>query len=365
MNTSYRKHAEIAGAGFAGLTAAISLKQRGWSVTVHESNKQLREIGAGLFMWENGLKALAQIGLAQSVLQKSFKAISSDVSVDGVLQSSHATNTPDTHPMLTLTRGSLYEAILKGAMDAGVEIRTDSKVAGADQEGIWLADGSLRPADLIVAADGVASAVRDSLPVTKTRKKFNYGITRLLTSRRGLEGRQGDRVVDHWRLGTFARRILYAPCSASIAYLAMMSVLDDGKGIAIPVNHDVWAKDFPALRYLIEDRQTDGRFNTYESTHVEQWAHGRIVLVGDAAHGMPPTLAQGAGCAIMNAVAIADCLEDFDDVADGLAQWEARQRPFTESIQSKAEALAGMGVQRSKLTKAELTEAARQPAAAS
>ena len=53
-----RRHAEIAGAGFAGLTAAIALTARGWSVRLHEASPELRALGAGIFIWENGLRVL-------------------------------------------------------------------------------------------------------------------------------------------------------------------------------------------------------------------------------------------------------------------------------------------------------------------
>ena len=52
-----QRHAEIVGAGFAGLTAACALAQRGWSVRVHERSDQLRTTGAGIYIYENGLRA--------------------------------------------------------------------------------------------------------------------------------------------------------------------------------------------------------------------------------------------------------------------------------------------------------------------
>ena len=55
-------HVEIAGAGLAGLTAAAAFAQAGWSVRVHERGDELREIGAGIFLWENSLKVLEAIG---------------------------------------------------------------------------------------------------------------------------------------------------------------------------------------------------------------------------------------------------------------------------------------------------------------
>ena len=60
-------HVEIAGGGIGGLTAATAFAQRGHSVTVHERNPELREIGAGLFVWENALRALEAIGAYDEV----------------------------------------------------------------------------------------------------------------------------------------------------------------------------------------------------------------------------------------------------------------------------------------------------------
>jgi 2-polyprenyl-6-methoxyphenol hydroxylase-like FAD-dependent oxidoreductase len=65
-----QRHAEIAGGGLAGLTVATALAQRGWSVRVHERGRELREIGAGIFMWENAVRVLEQIGAADQALAR-------------------------------------------------------------------------------------------------------------------------------------------------------------------------------------------------------------------------------------------------------------------------------------------------------
>ena len=67
-------HAEIAGAGFAGLAAAIALRQRGWSVRVHEKEAELRAFGAGIFVWENGLRVLHAIGAYDDVVRGAHQA---------------------------------------------------------------------------------------------------------------------------------------------------------------------------------------------------------------------------------------------------------------------------------------------------
>jgi 2-polyprenyl-6-methoxyphenol hydroxylase-like FAD-dependent oxidoreductase len=59
---SRRRHAEIAGAGVAWLTLAAALAQCGWSGRVHERASQLRDLGVGTSIWENGHKALETVG---------------------------------------------------------------------------------------------------------------------------------------------------------------------------------------------------------------------------------------------------------------------------------------------------------------
>src|SRR5690242_6136937 len=64
-------HAEIAGAGFAGLTAAVALRQRGWSVRLHEKGPELRAFGAGIYLWHNGLRVLEGLDVLEDVLNGS------------------------------------------------------------------------------------------------------------------------------------------------------------------------------------------------------------------------------------------------------------------------------------------------------
>src|SRR3569832_822047 len=64
-----QRHAEIVGAGFAGLTAACALAQRGWNVQVHERADRLRTTGAGIYIYENGLRVLEAVGAYTAAVQ--------------------------------------------------------------------------------------------------------------------------------------------------------------------------------------------------------------------------------------------------------------------------------------------------------
>ena len=157
-------HAEIAGAGFAGLTAAIALRQRGWSVRVHEKEPHLRAFGAGIFIWENGLRVLHALGAYEDVLRDAHQAPAYETRRDGVCIAFEQINGGNRYRLLTMTRHHLYAAILASAQREGVELCTQSEAVGAQPEGILkLADGRSLHADLVIAADGVRSEVRDSV----------------------------------------------------------------------------------------------------------------------------------------------------------------------------------------------------------
>src|SRR5882762_8818350 len=64
-----KRHAEIVGAGFSGLTAACALAQRGWSVRIHERADRLRTTGAGIYIYENGLRVLEAVGAYDAAIK--------------------------------------------------------------------------------------------------------------------------------------------------------------------------------------------------------------------------------------------------------------------------------------------------------
>ena len=166
-------HAEIAGAGFAGLTAAIALHRCGWTVRVHEKDAELRAFGAGIFIWENGLRVLHAIGAYEDVVRGAHRAPAYE-----------KVNGDHRDRLLTMTRQHLYAGILASAHREGIEILTNSEVVGALPEGVLqLADGRRLSADLVIAADGVRSPVRDSLGLACTRQKYQDGIIRVLVPR--------------------------------------------------------------------------------------------------------------------------------------------------------------------------------------
>src|ERR1700733_11994657 len=148
-----KRFAEIVGAGFAGLTAACALVQRGWSVRVHERADRLRTAGAGIYIYENGLRVLEAVGAYDAAVKGAPFAHTREVR-DGRDRLISVHRWAGSR-VFSVVRQNVINALAARARSAGVEIMTESAATGATPDGeLMLADGRSIKADLIVAADG-------------------------------------------------------------------------------------------------------------------------------------------------------------------------------------------------------------------
>src|SRR5271156_1551405 len=124
-----KRHAEIAGGGFAGLTAACALAQRGWSVRVHERSDRLRTTGAGIYIYENGLRVLEAVGAYEAAVKGAPFAHTREVrDGDDRLISEHRWAGSR---VFSVVRQNVINALAAVARGAGVEIVTSSEASGA------------------------------------------------------------------------------------------------------------------------------------------------------------------------------------------------------------------------------------------
>lgn len=328
------RHAEIAGAGIAGLTLASALAQRGWSVRVHETNDELREIGAGIFLWENALRVLERIGAFPDIAENAHRVSLLEVWDDELSLVQRQEFTPgDPVRMYTARRQDVYASILKSAEASGVDVLTNSPVSGATPAGeLLLENGRALKADLVVGADGGRSTVRESLGLTKRNERLTGGTVRLLIQRTQEERDDPSRqvVLEYWKR---ERRFLYVPVAADEIYLALGTVAADSRGRAVPVDKAAWMEAFPHMAFAIERIEDQGRWDQFRDVRVRDWFRGRAALIGDAAHAQPPHLAQGAALSMCNALALAEILDRSTTVEGALSAWQARQKPLTDHTQ--------------------------------
>jgi 2-polyprenyl-6-methoxyphenol hydroxylase-like FAD-dependent oxidoreductase len=320
--------AEIVGGGFAGLAAACALAQRGWRVRLHERADELRTAGAGINVYENGLRVLEALGALEDTVHEGARAKSRETrDQDDRLLAVHHWNVR----VYGVLRQRMIDSLAAAARRAGAEIvtRSEGKSASADG-GLTLASGEKVRADLIVAADGVNSRIRDALGLVEVRRYLRDGCIRVLIPSRSREEGLDTRTIEYW---SGHRRLLYNPCNTEQLYLALSMPHDDEAGRSLPVDKALWTQSFPHLRELIARIGPDGRYDRFEYIRLKRWSAGRIAVIGDAAHALPPNIGQGAGCAMMNALSLAVYLDRFPQIEKALEAWEGAERPLTDHSQ--------------------------------
>jgi len=329
---SAQRRVEIAGAGFAGLTAACALAQRGWQVRVHERAERLRTTGAGIYVYENGLRVLEAVGAYAAAVEGAPIAHTREVR-------DHHDRIISVHRwqgsrVFSIVRQRIINSLGEVARRAGVEIIFNSEVIGADPSGELLLSGGQRlKADLVIGADGTNSRVRDALRLIAKRKRLVDGATRLLIDKTPDERaatEHGATTVEYW---SGSRRVLYTPCSENDIYIALTMLNSDAAATAVPIDKALWKRSFPHIEPLIDRIGTEGRYDPFELIKLRRWSAGKVAVIGDAAHALPPNIGQGGGCAMMNALALAVHLDQHKAVEDALAAWEAAERPLTDHTQ--------------------------------
>ena len=318
------------GGGFAGLAAACALARRGWRVRVHERAEKLRTAGAGINLYENGLRVLAALGALEDAVRDGARArVRETRDQNDRLLSTHPWGEARVYGVL---RQRLVDALAAAARRAGAEIVTDSEGCSATSAGtLVLSDGKAIEADLVVAADGVNSRIRDSLGLLARRRFLPDGCVRVLMPKADPREGTDGRTIEYW---SGNRRLLYNPCSTTHLYLALTMPDADEPARALPLRQDLWQASFPRLAPLIARiAGGEARYDRFEYIRLERWSSGRVAVIGDAAHAIPPNIGQGAGCAMMNALSLAVFLDRFERIEEGLQAWERAERPLTNHTQ--------------------------------
>ena len=335
-----RPHAEIAGAGLAGLATAAALAQAGWSVRVHEKGEELREIGAGIYLFANALRALQAIGAYDDLAQRSEMILNTELR-DHRNHLVFDDGPTDGRLMIALRR-NLHNVLAEAALGAGAEIVTGSQVLSATADGrLQLEDGWSDRADLVVGTDGVYSRVRDSLGLAKSIIALRDGCGRHLIPR--VPDDPVNRTIETWSAG---RRLGVAPASREFVYIFLCCPEADTEWRRQqPFTPDAWLRSHPWYRSQIEriPRNPEGRWLNFWDVNCHAWSRGNVALLGDSAHAMSPNLGQGACVALANAVALAEAVKGGKDIPQALQAWERRQRPITERAQRYSEYYGAIG----------------------
>ncbi len=329
--------AEIVGGGFGGLVAAVALAERGWSVRLRERRGAIDAEGYGIAVQPNMMLIFRALGIADEVLAGGARIDRRD-SLDGsgkVVLTRRTERSP-----YRIDRRHIVRLLARRAVEAGAEVCLSSPVAAVAPDGtVTPKNGRPARANLVVLADGAGSALRAPLGLLRRRIWQRDGAVRVTVPRTPAEIAEdavsGTVMIEAW---SDNRRVLYCPVSRTSHYVLLGSLVDDEAGRATPIDVEVWSRSFPGLggflaRVAAHADWEEARWAQFQTVRLKRWWTGRVAVLGDAAHAMPPYLAQGAGHAMMNALGLAVALRREPDLTAAFRAWERRERPLTEHTQ--------------------------------
>lgn len=335
------REAVVVGAGLGGVTAASALAQAGWRVTVVERAPELTEVGAGISLWPPAMRVLDDLGAG--------RAIRGEASVSG----SAGVRRPDGRWLAKVDpagfaapslvhRARLHEAIRNTFPDT-VEITTGVVVTGATPAGeVMTRSGETFSGDLVVAADGLRSLVRRSLEPEAARPRYAGCTAYRGIAPSGIVSTGGET----WGRG---QRFGYVRMIDGRAYWYATVNVAEGASSAATAHRDVvrlfrgWHDPIPAL---LEQTPADEVLvnDLYDLTlPLPSFAHGRVALLGDAAHAMTPNLGQGACAAIVDAATLARTLADERDIDTALRAYDAERRRPTATLVRRSRLIGSLG----------------------
>lgn len=338
----------VLGAGMGGLATAGMLHRMGADVKVYEQAPAFGRVGAGIQMSPNAVRVLRLLGLEDRIRRVAFQPQfwrnrrwdSGELQFEFEL--GEKAETQYGAPYLLMHRADLHEALLSAVPQNLVA--HSKKLTGVDQSNglitLEFEDGSKAEADILVAADGINSRVRQIFfPEQKPRFTGRVAYRTVFPA-----ALLGDLVLDdNTKWWGEDRHIVIYYVNADRSEVYFTTSVPDAE----------WTKEsWSATGDLGELRAAFTGFHDHvtrvlaacpqvhkwaiaDRDPMPQWSNGRILLLGDSCHPMTPYMAQGAAQAMEDAVVLARCLEacGFEDIERAFAMHQATRHARTSKIQ--------------------------------
>ena len=341
----------IAGAGISGLTLAALLRRTGHEVELAEKAEVFGETGAGVQIGPNGTRVLEAAGLAEALRRIGTmpQCLVNRRWQDGrallVRPMGAAALQRYGHPFCGFYRPDLIDVLAAAAGDVRVRFGSPAVAAHNTKSGavLELADGDAIEADVVVGADGIHSAVRDSL-FGRTPSRFSEVVAyRALVPRERVPHLPDE--AANW-LGPGAHLLTYFVGERQ-RYLNVACFLRDASWDRQGWNElgslarlrEYFADWSPALNATLDCIEAPVyRWALHDRLPLPQWGTGRVTLVGDAAHAMVPFLGQGACQGLESAAVLCRLLSGVaaEDAPAALCRYARTRLPRVTAVQQRS-----------------------------
>lgn len=352
----------IVGAGIGGLTTALMLHARGVDCEIFEAAPEVKELGVGINVLPHAIKELAEIGLLpalDAIGIRTHELIYSTRSGQEIWREPRGVDAGFDVPQFSIHRGHLQKMLFNTVLErlGSDAIRTAQPCIGYSQSESGASvqftdDARVKSAsgDIVIAADGIHSAIRRQMFPNEAGLKWN-GVLMWRGATEWAPFLDGRSMII---AGGFTYKLVLYPIAKGKTDGKMLTnwvilYRSDATQEAAPPRedwnrrgtHDELARHVekfeidPAiidLPGLIEATETFFEYPMCDRDPLPYWVDGRVALIGDAAHPMYPVGSNGASQAIIDARTLADCLVSADHGRAGLAQYQAARLPTTAEI---------------------------------
>lgn len=324
----------IVGGGIAGMCAAIQLRKHGAQVDLVEIDPHWRVYGAGITLSGPTLRAFTEIGVIDAIMERGWCADGANIcTADGTKIGelpTPRTGRPDVPGGGGILRPMLARILRHHTLASGTSVRCGTTFRSLEPDGdgvvVSFTDGRVERYDLVVAADGLMSKVRETLFADAPKPRYTgQGSWRAVVPRPPEITRATMFMGPNIKAGV-------NPISKEEMYL----FVTEPRETAEFIEESLWPETLRGLLAPFGGVVGDIRDGLNPQSRIvyrpffavlvpPPWHRGRVVLIGDAAHATTPHLASGAGIGIEDAIVLAQELERTDEIETALTAFTARR----------------------------------------
>jgi 2-polyprenyl-6-methoxyphenol hydroxylase-like FAD-dependent oxidoreductase len=345
------RKALIVGGGIGGLTAALALRRAGIEAVVFEQAPRLQDVqsGGGLLVWNNGMRALREIGLAEQVeAAAAVLGVTTFNSYRGGLLATWPIEKVAQDlgvPTVGIVRGDLHRVLADALGEDAIQVGAhyESFTANGDGVTVRFSDGREERGDILVGADGVRSTVRPHLIGQGDLRAPGYWGIQAVVQFEHPQALHGM-FATYWGPGS---RFAYHHVGGGRLY---WFAVEDGEGtesaperIAIVRERlKSWPEPVRSIIAATDDDEI-AVMDIADAKPVKRWGSGPATLLGDAAHPILPNLGQGTSQALEDAIVLGRSLSRSADVVAALRFYEDQRAPRTAGLVKFSRNLGRLG----------------------